>query len=160
MNLHPDKNSAPHADDAFKAVGLAYATVSDPKKRRINDTPARPHTNPLTTKLTNVKDIPFYVSDQFLRTIARDRYQLSQVERMVENSYRGYLADECKTQKAYKRRLESLSSTRRGKTTEAERANLAKKADGFELTRCIELEDLFPQSVMPKDRVKRTHGES
>ena len=122
-------------------------------------TPAKPHTNPLTTKLTNVKDIPFYVSDQFLRTIARDRYQLSQVERMVENSYRGYLVDECKTQKAYKRRLESLSSTKRGKTTEAERANLAKKADGFELTRCIELEDLFPQSVMPKDRVKRTHGE-
>ena len=31
--LHPDKNSAPHANEAFKAVGLAYATVSDPVKR-------------------------------------------------------------------------------------------------------------------------------
>jgi hypothetical protein len=25
LKLHPDKNSAPHADEAFKAVGLAYA---------------------------------------------------------------------------------------------------------------------------------------
>lgn len=35
--LHPDKNSAPHADEAFKAVGLAYATLSDPQKRTIYD---------------------------------------------------------------------------------------------------------------------------
>ncbi|KAL3816984.1 hypothetical protein ACHAXA_010104 [Cyclostephanos tholiformis] len=287
LKLHPDKNSAPHADEAFKAVGLAYATVSDPQKRRIYDmsgeedpdnrggagmarrgggstavrdinpedifnmffgggmpggggtgmggpgvrfystgfgpgmafggmhpnmrarqqqqhqrqhpegflgqimqllpillimlltfyngfgedggnaatggsryfslTPVKPHTNPLTTKLTDVKDIPYYVSDQFLRTVARDRYQLSQVERMVENSYRGYLVEECKVQKAYKRKLETLS-TKKGRITEAERENLAKKANGFELTRCIELEDLFPRSVSPKDRVKR-HSE-
>ena len=34
---HPDKNSAPHADEAFKAVGLAYATLSDSQKRTIYD---------------------------------------------------------------------------------------------------------------------------
>lgn len=34
---HPDKNSAPHADEAFKAVGLAYATLSDTQKRTIYD---------------------------------------------------------------------------------------------------------------------------
>jgi DnaJ family protein B protein 12 len=37
LKLHPDKNSAPHADEAFKAVGLAYATLSDPQKRTIYD---------------------------------------------------------------------------------------------------------------------------
>jgi DnaJ homolog subfamily B member 12 len=37
LQLHPDKNSAPHADEAFKAIGLAYATLSDPEKRNIYD---------------------------------------------------------------------------------------------------------------------------
>lgn len=37
LKLHPDKNSAPHADEAFKALGLAYATLSDSQKRNIYD---------------------------------------------------------------------------------------------------------------------------
>ena len=37
LKVHPDKNSAPHADEAFKAVGLAYATLSDSQKRTIYD---------------------------------------------------------------------------------------------------------------------------
>jgi len=37
LKLHPDKNSAPQADDAFKALGLAYATLSDREKRTIYD---------------------------------------------------------------------------------------------------------------------------
>ncbi|EEC49932.1 predicted protein, partial [Phaeodactylum tricornutum CCAP 1055/1] len=37
LKVHPDKNSAPHADEAFKAVGLAYATLSDSQKRHIYD---------------------------------------------------------------------------------------------------------------------------
>ena len=37
LKVHPDKNSAPHADEAFKAVGLAYATLSDAQKRAIYD---------------------------------------------------------------------------------------------------------------------------
>ena len=37
LKLHPDKNSAPHADEAFKAVGLAYATLSDSQKKIIYD---------------------------------------------------------------------------------------------------------------------------
>ena len=37
LKLHPDKNSAPQADEAFKALGLAYATLSDSQKRTIYD---------------------------------------------------------------------------------------------------------------------------
>lgn len=37
LKVHPDKNSAPHADEAFKAVGLAYATLSDDQKRAVYD---------------------------------------------------------------------------------------------------------------------------
>jgi hypothetical protein len=144
----------------------ATTTHTTATNRYFSLTPIKPHTNSLTTKLTAVKDIPYYVSDQFLRTVARDRYQLSQVERMVENSYRTYLQTECKAQKLYKKRLETLGGTTTTTTTstkkkdgssnnknDAERANIAKKAANFELTRCIELEDLFPQYVAEKDRV-------
>jgi DnaJ homolog subfamily B member 12 len=37
VKVHPDKNSAPKSDEAFKAVGLAYATLSDPQKKAIYD---------------------------------------------------------------------------------------------------------------------------
>jgi DnaJ-domain-containing protein 1 len=37
LKVHPDKNSAPHAAEAFKSVGLAYATLSDHQKRAIYD---------------------------------------------------------------------------------------------------------------------------
>lgn len=33
VKLHPDKNTAPGADEAFKAVGAAYATLSDGNDR-------------------------------------------------------------------------------------------------------------------------------
>lgn len=116
-----------------------------------------PFVNPLATKLTPVKDIPYFVSDQFLRTIHRDRYQLSQVERMVERSYERYLVDECKNQKEYKKKLERMTSNNR--ISEVDRNKLAKKLAGFDLTRCLELEDLFPESVPVKDRVNRRASE-
>lgn len=37
LKLHPDKNSAPRADEAFKAVGNAYEMLSDQQKRRVYD---------------------------------------------------------------------------------------------------------------------------
>lgn len=263
IKIHPDKNSAPQSDEAFKAVGLAYATLSDPQKREIYDrfgeedpdqrggggggggypagfrrggrhgepspedifnmffgggmgpggmggmggpgfrvyttgngfqfhtgmpgqrrrqqqqdppnpmqqllqflpifiimvlsflnfdsepsnystttnqyfslTYKPPHIHALHTRIVTVKDIPFYVSDKFLRTYARDRYQLAQVERMVEKSYQKYLRKECQEQKNYKETLEKNAMS----TKDEKEMN---KARLFQLTRCEELEDLF-----------------
>ena len=37
IKVHPDKNPAPEAEEAFKAVGLAYSTLMDPAKRETYD---------------------------------------------------------------------------------------------------------------------------
>jgi hypothetical protein len=37
LRLHPDKNKLPRAEDAFKQVGRAYGTLSDPQKREVYD---------------------------------------------------------------------------------------------------------------------------
>ena len=37
LRVHPDKNRAPSAQEAFKKVGTAYATLIDPQKRRHYD---------------------------------------------------------------------------------------------------------------------------
>ena len=34
LKVHPDKNSAPEADEAFKKLNAAMACLSDPTKRR------------------------------------------------------------------------------------------------------------------------------
>ncbi len=38
LKFHPDKNPAPHADEAFKAIGTAFAILSDKEKRSHYDT--------------------------------------------------------------------------------------------------------------------------
>jgi hypothetical protein len=100
--------------------------------------------NPLATKLTPVKDIPYFVTDKFMRTYYRDRYQLSQVERMVEKHYHDYLVQECKAQKRFKRDLEQQASrmSGEGKVTQMRRA------EEVELSRCTEFDHLFaPQKT-------------
>ena len=100
-----------------------------------------PFVNPLHTKLTKVKDIPYFVDNKFLRTLYRDRYQLAQVERMVEGAYENYLVDECNIQRRYKRKLLAEA----GREPTQEEIALAKKtAEQFHLTRCVELNNLFP----------------
>ncbi len=96
----------------------------------------------MKTRLTTVKEIPYFVTKKFLNTYARDRYQLGQVERMVEKSYRNYLVNECKNQKAYKMSLEHQARSTRG-LTDADRERQWKKAQEFELSRCTELQELF-----------------
>ena len=270
LKLHPDKNSAPGSDEAFKAVGLAYATLSDSEKRAIYDrygeedpdnrggggarhaagfprgsngqemspedifnmffngmapgmgrgvggpgfrvyttgfgpggfyahnvaqqrggpqqqqqqhtgwaqfaqlipilvlflmsffsfpgtqdvgtggspyfslTQQPPFVHALYTKTTPVKDIPYFVSDKVLRTVQRDRYQLSQIERIVERSYQNYLQGECHSQKLFKAQMEQKAKNRKGIAPE-DRERELKRAQEFKLTRCEELVELFPR---------------
>lgn len=37
LKFHPDKNKAPEAAEAFKAIGNAFAVLSDPEKRKKYD---------------------------------------------------------------------------------------------------------------------------
>ena len=37
IKVHPDKNPAPNATEAFKKVNAAMACLSDPNKRRVYD---------------------------------------------------------------------------------------------------------------------------
>lgn len=105
--------------------------------------------NPLYTKLTKVKDIPYFVDGKFLRTLYRDRYQLSQVERMVENAYENYLVEQCNHQRKQKKSL-LAEAEQRPTPEEKEMAKLT--AQQFELARCVELNDLFPLRHAGKPR--------
>lgn len=278
LKLHPDKNSAPHAHEAFTAIGLAYNTLSDSQKRAIYDhtgdedpdnvggsarghggmrpgqevspeeifnmffggggggmnfqggpgfrvyssnggfgnspffqrpqqqrrnrqqpqnqepptffqqllqmlpiivflvfsfmnfsetpstataysnqyfrlTPMKPYTQPLHTKLSKVKDIPYYVTDKFMRSYYRDRYQLAQVERLVERSYEEYLVKECTTQRKFKSELEYKATYSPG-LSQKDRERELMKAKDFHLTRCVELDDLFPNTRSKKYRTR------
>mmetsp|Transcript_14485 Transcript_14485/g.39926 ORF Transcript_14485/g.39926 Transcript_14485/m.39926 type:complete len:456 (-) Transcript_14485:749-2116(-) len=106
-------------------------------------TPVDPFVHSLQTKLSPVKGIPYYVSNKFMRTYYRDRYQLGQVERMVESTYEKYLVNECKKQKSYKQALK-LDATKA--PTEEAKLKARKRAAEFVLGRCDELTDLFPKT--------------
>lgn len=95
----------------------------------------------MTTKLSKVKEIPYFVSDQFKRKYAKNPYQLGQVERMVEHAYEDYLVTECKAQTQFKTSLEK--EARRLKDPVAQEQQMRKAAE-FDLSRCTELDDLFP----------------
>jgi len=61
---------------------------------------------------------------------------------MVEKSYKTYLVNECSNQKVYKKSLEKQAMNRKG-MTEADRQRHLRKAQEFELSRCIEFQELF-----------------
>mmetsp|Transcript_5836 Transcript_5836/g.13528 ORF Transcript_5836/g.13528 Transcript_5836/m.13528 type:complete len:481 (+) Transcript_5836:114-1556(+) len=132
FNMSSEYSSAAGVSGNNKSPGLnRYFTLSSKD----------PFVNPLHTKLTKVKDIPYFVDNQFLRTLYRDRYQLAQVERMVERAYENYLVEQCNIQRKHKKTL--LVEAQKHATQE--QINLARRtAERFELSRCIELNDLFP----------------
>lgn len=270
LKLHPDKNSAPHADEAFKAVGLAYATLSDGQKRTIYDrygeedpdnrggsarggggggvhfrggqemspedifnmmfggmggmggvrtgpggfhvystgrgfgggggqqfrrqraqprqreeeqsglllaqylpllvillftffsygnddsrvfslTRAPPFVNEMKTRLSKVKEIPYFVTDDFVRQFRRDPTKLGKVEVMVEKTYERYLESECRNQRLYKMKLERYANERAGLTRD-ERERQLQKAREYELSRCTELGYFFPKTAKKYSR--------
>mmetsp|Transcript_10205 Transcript_10205/g.10915 ORF Transcript_10205/g.10915 Transcript_10205/m.10915 type:complete len:457 (-) Transcript_10205:41-1411(-) len=132
FNMSNDYSSSGGSSGSNKSPGLnRYFTLSSKDA----------FVNPLNTKLTKVKDIPYFVDNNFLRTLYRDRYQLAQVERMVEGAYENYLVDECNIQRRYKKKL--LAEAEK-KPTEEEIEISRKTAGQFHLSRCVELNDLFP----------------
>jgi len=70
---------------------------------------------------------------------------------MVEHAYEQYLVDECRNQIMHKRKLEADAnqplpkSQQDSETAKEERAQKIELAKNYELTRCSELEDLFPK---------------
>lgn len=96
----------------------------------------------MSTRLSKVKEIPYFVTDKFVRTYYRDRYQLSQVEHMVERAYENYLVNECNAQRDYKKRLWTKAQN---EPVVDEKTRKVKLANEFELSRCDELADLFPE---------------
>ena len=77
-----------------------------------------------------------------------------QVERMVEQAYEQYLFDECKKQTNYKSGLEKQA--RKEKDPEKQQLH-ARRAAEFELTRCVELDDLFPDRRRKKTQQYRKY---
>jgi hypothetical protein len=63
----------------------------------------------------------------------------------VQDAYENYLVKECKTQKNFKRSLlnDAKKAGKYAKPEDQEKA--LRQAKEFELSRCLELEDLFPQ---------------
>lgn len=84
-----------------------------------------------------------------MRTYYRDRYQLAQVERMVENAYENYLVNECNSQKKFKRKL--LAEAEK-KATPQETEKAQRIAAEYELSRCVELNELFPSKHTGKQK--------
>lgn len=95
----------------------------------------------MKTQQTTVRDIPFFVTDNFIRTYYRNRQQLWRVERMVEVAYEQYLLDECTKQQSYKIRLRDLAFQEKD---EQEKERKVRQVKEYELSRCQELVDLYP----------------
>lgn len=100
-----------------------------------------PFVNPLYTKLSKVKDIPYFVNGQFLRTYHHDRFQLGRVEKLVQDAYENFLVRECTSQRNYRDRLRKLAYKEPNAALRQQKLTAAKE---FSLNRCDELSELFP----------------
>jgi len=58
LKLHPDRNSAPGAEDAFRAVTVAYQIISDNKERLIYDNLLKKGEGKVDTKVNDTLDEP------------------------------------------------------------------------------------------------------
>ena len=67
---------------------------------------------------------------------------------MVEQAYKNYLVRECGTQQQYKKKLQTAAETEKDPLEQAKKVKLAEE---FELSRCSELHDLFPNRKQKAD---------
>jgi hypothetical protein len=124
---------------AFSFLCLCFATLSSQHFHVKN---VGPFTNQLTTRLTEAKNIPYYVTDKFLNTYNRNPYQLGQIEVMVERAFEHFLVVECKSQIDYKGKLEENANNI---PDEVERNRKLQAARSFQLGRCQQLHHYFPK---------------
>ena len=73
---------------------------------------------------------------------------------MVEKAYEQYLYDECSKQSNYKSSLEKAAKNEKNPETQQVQA---RRAAEFELTRCTELDDLFPDRRKQKNKRYRAY---
>jgi len=125
----------------FNFTGDSGATDHSGDNSYFSLTHSPPYINPLKTE---AKEIPYFVTDQFIRTFTRNRYHLGRVERLVEQKYKNYLIEECRNQQTYKNELHDV--VRRNKLMPEERKKILEKARDFELSQCVEFHELFPQT--------------
>lgn len=90
-----------------------------------------------------VKDIPYYVRDDFARLYARDARTLRRVETMVQSEFQAKLETECDRQRQIKGRLNNEARRTRGAK---QREAAVERARAYELTYCTELHSRFPEA--------------
>ena len=82
----------------------------------------------------------------------RDRYQRGKVEYMVERAYEEFLFQECNVQTNYVAKLK-----RQAKQNVEQHDTLMQQAEAFELTRCQELDDLFPHARRKQQQQRKKY---
>jgi len=88
---------------------------------------------------TQHTDIPYYVSDRFSSSYARDPRALRQVEEMVEQQTFSKLEDKCKLERADQRKALNEAKKNKGPN----QADLVSKAYTMRLTSCDRWNELF-----------------
>lgn len=91
MKLHPDKNHAPQAADAFKKVSAAYACLIDKEKRKVYDmTGSDPGNNAQTPRSGGTRgrhDDDFSPEDIFNAFFGGDIFGPSMQQRRAQQRY-------------------------------------------------------------------------
>lgn len=95
LHLHPDKNTAPDAQEKFQQLQRVYSILSDPDKRKVYD------------QTGSIGDAEELDSSDFKSLYEFFKSQLEEIteDKLVEyhNKYRGSQAEECELHELYQR---------------------------------------------------------
>lgn len=100
----------------------------------------QPRSGHTTRRTTKGRGVPYYVTEQFAMRYGRDPRTIRSVESSVEQEMEYALRSACYNQRELQQRL--LHQARARRTKEA-REQAMQKAQEFELSECIKLEDFF-----------------